>query len=156
MIKKVSLLMPFSWNTWNNEQINNNICIITHSRIYFLAESTMYFSGLWDIYFILLQHKCFYYNPSWRCPDKEKWCQNEMLICPHILPMLLLYNCQWKIRGFGSALAEEQRKTEAKKTESLKFNLKSNVSLCFRWMICCWSALIIRVCGIFCGPVWHL
>lgn len=34
-----------------------------------------------------------------------------MLICPYILPMLLLYYCQRKIRGFKKALAEEQRKT---------------------------------------------
>ena len=51
-------------------------------------------------------------HPPWRRPDKEEGCQKEMLISPHILPKLLLYYCQWKIRVFKTALAEEQRKSE--------------------------------------------
>lgn len=47
-----------------------------------------------------------------RRPDRERGRQNEMLISPHILPMLLLYYCKWKIRGFRTVLAEDQRKTE--------------------------------------------
>lgn len=82
----------------------------------FLAKVCCVFSGLWVVQYISFYSSTNVFvliHPLWRCPDKERGCQNDMLICPHTLPVLLLYYCQWKIRGFRNALAEEQRKTEA-------------------------------------------
>lgn len=67
-----------------------------------------------------------------------------MLICPHILPMLLLYYCQWKIRGFKNALAEEQRKTEPVNLTRSFLDMDTE-----RTEIFCWSAPIMRMCGSF-------
>lgn len=81
--------------------MNNNT--ITTSGLYFLANPAEYFlaCGLY-ISFCCLQHKCFCYNPSSDVQTMREDA-NQMLICPHILPMLLQYYCQREIRSFINA-----------------------------------------------------
>lgn len=131
----------------------------TSSGVYFLEKATVCFLAC-GLHFSFFSNTNIFplIRPPWRCPDKGKGCQDEMLICLHILPVLLyMYYCQWKTRGCRKALAKEQSKTEvaAKGEPEIRWN-RCLMSKLILTVMCCPSVLIRRLLGIFCGLVLHM
>lgn len=150
--------MTFAENvqTWDNKQMHNN----TINQLWTL------FSGITNLLRIFRPLGYTFHSstnvfaiihPPLRCPDKEKGSQNEMLICPHILPMLLLYYCQWKNQRLQKCSGRRAKKDGGRNRRRIlnwtKYLLEMDAE---RTMIYCWSALIMRMFRIFCGLVWHL
>lgn len=100
--------------------MNNNT--INQLWTYFLSKPAEYFQtcGLY-ISFYSSTNICAIIHPSWRCPDKEKGCQNEMLISPCIVPKFYRITVSGKSESSKTLWLKSKERLSLQQMETFKF-----------------------------------